>query len=233
MDNRYELWQNADTLVFDLDGCLLHTIDDLAMAANRALAAENYPARTVEEIKSFIGSGIAVLLAKAASLDPEKSEKEMRALRQAFDEAYDKDLWLHTRPYPGIKELLAYLQAEGFCLAVLSNKPERWTKRLIEHFFPGVFRDIRGQRDGVPRKPDPHALWQQLEELGRDKKRTLYLGDSDVDMKTACHAGLPGIGTAWGFRSEEVLRANGAAQIFRSPAELQSFLEEGAGGRGL
>lgn len=224
----FALWREAEGLVFDLDGTLLNTIDDLALATNRALEAEGYETRSLSEVRSFVGNGIAVLLEKASGLDGRAAENQaaLSRLREAFDQAYDAGLWICTRPYEGITDVLALLRSSGKKLAVLSNKPDPWAKRLISHFFPSVFMETRGQTDGRPRKPDPAALRQQLADLGLSAEKTLYLGDSEVDMRTAKAAGVHAVGTAWGFRSEAVLREAGADELFLTPAALAEFLRQ-------
>lgn len=195
--------RGAEVFIFDLDGTLLNTIDDLAEATNRALEAEGLPVRALDEVRSFVGNGVAVLLEKAAG-GPEAATE---ALRKAFDRAYAEGLWRHTVPYEGVPELLRRLKADGKKLAVLTNKPDGFAKPLTEHFFPGFFLDVRGQRDGFPRKPDPEALLSQLRDLGFDPASVVYVGDSDVDVKTAKAAGVISAAVTWGFRTKDVLKA--------------------------
>lgn len=192
-------------VIFDLDGTLLDTIADLACAANHSLTALGLAKRTEGECQTFVGNGVGKLLERAL---PEgyKTPEYVEKIRPAFLAYYDGHLMDRTRPYPGMVKLLEELQARGVKLAVASNKYQRATQRLVKHFFPGIFFSaVLGQRDGVPVKPDPSVVNEILVLANAAKEHTLYVGDSDVDMKTARNAGVRVCGVTWGFRPREVL----------------------------
>lgn len=221
-----QIYEHCDFFVFDLDGTLLDTIDDLAGAANRALESEGFAPRSVEDIRRFVGSGVKVLLQRASGLKADEDLETVERLLKAFYKAYGEGLWIHTRPYPGIEDWVRELKARGKRVSVLTNKPEKFAVPLIEHFFPGLFELIWGQVEGRPRKPDPKAFFEQTALLGFDLKKTAYVGDSEVDMKTAVNAAVPAVGVTWGFRSEAELLGSGADVLIPSPEAAVNMLKE-------
>ncbi len=211
------------TLLFDLDGTVLNTIEDLTDSVNATLTAFTHPTRTLPEIASFVGNGVPMLLLRAF---PEGSSDE--ELRRAFDfmmahyAAHSRD---KTRPYAGIPELLSRLKSEGYKLALLSNKRDPLVKPLCDHYFPDIFTAVLGQREGVPRKPAPDAVFELLMRIGSTPSDAVYIGDSDVDIVTGHHAGIPAIGVLWGLRDEACLRNAGAVWLARSADELYDLLK--------
>lgn len=207
-------------VIFDLDGTLLNTIDDLAQAANAALVACGLPARTVEECRQFVGNGVSKLLERAAGPDNRTPDILARMHREFFA-YYDAHLTDKTRPYPGIETLLTALQARGIKLAVASNKYQRATERLIRHFFPQIsFVAVLGQRENVPVKPHPHIVQEILQTAHETASTCLYVGDSEVDMQTAQNAGVKACGVTWGFRTREVLAAYHPAALVDHPQDV-------------
>ncbi|WP_165070946.1 HAD family hydrolase [Paludisphaera rhizosphaerae] len=216
-------------VLFDLDGTLLDTLDDIGRSANQALQEGGFPEQPISAYRQFIGDGVAVLfqraLPAAAANDPEVVSRCVAAFARIYDAGWD----VASRPYPGIAELLDALTAHSIPIAVLSNKPDVFTRKCVERFLASwSFAAVLGQREGVPRKPDPAGAFEAAELMGVDAADVLYLGDTSVDMTTAVRAGMLAVGAAWGFRSVEELKAHGAAVIVTEPMEVVSLL---AGGR--
>ncbi len=204
--------------IFDLDGTLLNTIGDLTDAVNFALSKRGHPLRTAEEVLQFVGNGIGKLIERAL---PSGHADECADCLADFRTYYNAHMTVRTAPYDGIPALLDALKARGMTLGVLSNKYDPASRALVHHYFgQSCFSDIRGERDGVPRKPDPTAVHAMLTGWGADAAHTLYIGDSGVDMQTAKNAGLFAVGVTWGFRSREVLLENGADVLIDTPMAL-------------
>jgi phosphoglycolate phosphatase len=211
-------------IIFDLDGTLLNTIADLASATNHALAANGYPQHGTEEYRFFVGNGINKLFERALP-DGEKTETNVLRIRQSFIPYYDVHCADLTRPYPGIPELLNTLQQKGIQIAVASNKYQRATGKLIPHFFPDIrFTAILGQREGIPRKPDPQIVHEIIKLAGVQPEDVLYVGDSNVDMQTALHAKVDGIGVTWGFRPRTELEEGHPFAIIDKASDLLAYI---------
>jgi phosphoglycolate phosphatase len=212
-------------VLFDLDGTLLDTLADIAHAANTMLGREGLPTHQVDAYRGFIGGGVATLFRRA--LPPERCDDERVARCVAeFREVYGRTWNVHTRPYDGIPELLDALAARGLALAVLSNKPDDFTRRCAKAYLaPWPFRVVLGEREGVPRKPDPTGAREVAQRLGLAPETFLYAGDSATDMETALRAGMHPVGVAWGFRPSEELRSAGAEAIIAHPGELLGLLD--------
>ncbi len=204
--------------IFDLDGTLLDTLTDLTAAVNAALVEYGYPIHTEEEICSYLGNGIAKLIQRAAP--PDTAEEQLKKILLAFSFYYHDNCINTTQPYPGILEALRYLHEHGYKIGVLSNKSDLETCMLINHFFTGQVDYIQGKRDDFPAKPDPKSLYYVLEKLALSPKNSVYVGDSDVDVKTAKNGGLPSIGVSWGFRGRSFLTKAGADIIIDDAREL-------------
>lgn len=192
-------------VIFDLDGTLLNTIEDLAASANYALKTLGFPLRKEEECRSFVGNGVTKLLERAlpeGAKTPENIEK-MRAVFQTHYDAHNTDA---TSVYPGVSAVLETLNARGIKLAVASNKYQSATEKLIKHYFPQIpFCCVFGAREGVPVKPNPQVVADILQLAHTPKENVLYVGDSDVDMQTAQNASLRACAVLWGFRSRTQL----------------------------
>lgn len=214
-----------DAVIFDLDGTLLDTLDDLMDAANYALGQMGFPPRSREEIQSFVGNGVAKLMERAVPAGT-SGEDTSRALDifKPYYELHRKD---KTAPYPGIPEALQALRSKGCKLAVVSNKFDAAVKSLAQDYFPGLMDLAAGENEagGVPKKPDPTMVLQTMAALGADPGRSVYVGDSDVDLQTAHNAGLPCISVTWGFRDQDFLIRHGATLFAHHPRELAGLME--------
>ena len=209
-------------VIFDLDGTLLNTIDDLADAGNHVCTLHGWPTHTVDAFKLMVGNGIPKLVERFA---PQGTSQEM--LDQAYQEFMD---WygVHkedkTAPYAGMPEVAKALREAGVSIAVLSNKADVMAGPVVEHYYPGIFPVVQGALPGLPTKPDPTLLYKLMERLGATREDTLFVGDSNVDIRTAKNGGLTGCGVLWGFRSREELEAAGADVIVSTPQELQDLI---------
>lgn len=214
-------------VIFDLDGTLLNTIDDLAAATNHALACCGYPVHPVSAYPYFVGNGIDKLFERA--LPPEaRSATEIARMRASFVPYYNTHCDVYTRPYDGIVHLLERLQAAGIAIAVASNKYHEATRHLIAEYFPDIeFAAVYGQREGIPKKPDPAIVNTILSDTGFSTADTVYVGDSGVDMLTARHAGVESVGVTWGFRPVDELQQAGACHIAADTAELWGYIADG------
>lgn len=207
-------------VIFDLDGTLLDTIDDLSAATNHALQKCGFAPHTVDECRQFVGNGVTKLLERA--LPPgQQTPQNMARMKTSFFAYYDVHLADFTRPYPGVAQMLVALQARGVKLAVASNKYQWASERLIRHFFPHItFAAVLGQRENIPTKPHPHIVFDVLAAAGETAAHTLYVGDSDVDMQTAKNAGVKACGVTWGFRLRESLVVYHPAYLVDTPHQI-------------
>lgn len=219
--------------IFDLDGTLLDTLLDIGHACNAMLAAHGYPVHPPEAYRRMVGNGFGKLVRRALpadALDELRArlpdERAVEELVRETRAVYAEHLNDATRPYDGMPEALRELAARGMALAVFSNKPDEYTRTLIEAHFPGVFSVVRGARPDTPLKPDPAGAVAVMAATDTKPDQCFYVGDSDVDMLTARHAGMIGVGVAWGFRGLEEVRAAGAARLVRHPRELPSLLDD-------
>ena len=211
-----------DTVVFDLDGTLLDTIDDLSDSVNFALSEEGFACRTVSEVKSFVGNGIIKLIER--SVPEGVSEEERLRTLEAFKRHYAANCENKTKPYDGILKLLDDLRSEGFKIAVVSNKIDSAVSVLCEKYFGARIDFCVGDREGLARKPAPDAVLEALKKLSSTPERAVYIGDSDVDIKTAENAGMTCISVSWGFRSRDFLLLNGASVIADKPSDIYTIL---------
>lgn len=208
--------------VFDMDGTILDTLDDLTNTLNMSLRETGMTERTKDEVRSFVGNGVGKLLERAVPRD--SSAEERAALAEAFKRNYAAHCADLTGPYDGVPELIAQLKASGMKTAVVSNKVDFAVQALAERYFGGLFDVAVGEREGVRRKPAPDSVNEVMRTLGIPRAGTVYIGDSDVDADTAKNAGVDFIGVEWGFRSREVLLSHGATLIARDAAELGKLL---------
>lgn len=211
------------SVLFDLDGTLLNTLDDLALAGNHTLAALGFAPHPRPAYKKMVGNGIPMLVQRM--LPPgNQGEATHKVALSLFQSYYGQHMHDNTAPYPGISVLLQQLQACGVRMAVSSNKQDSFVKEIISAYFPGVFAAVLGHREDMPPKPHPAgALWL-VAELGAVPTDTLYIGDSDVDMQTAHAAGVDACGVLWGFRDETELRGAGARYIAQTPEDLYPII---------
>lgn len=208
--------------IFDLDGTLLNTLEDLAYTTNMVLSEFDFPLHETEAYRYLVGNGLKSLFEKATP--DTASEKDIMRCCIMFSEVYDRTWHRKTRPYPGINEMLYQLKACNAKLAVLSNKPDRFTQVYMSHFWPDNTFDFGfGQRNNIPKKPDPAGVNELAELMGLSKKQLVYIGDSSVDMQTGKNSGVFTVGVSWGFRSIEELRQHGADSIIEDPMELLQY----------
>jgi phosphoglycolate phosphatase len=207
-------------VIFDLDGTLLDTIDDIADSLNIALAAGGFRTHTAAEARMFVGSGVNVMLQRALAGETCTPE-QVAAVKARYMREYAARQAVKTKAYDGLTHAIDELRRLGIKTAVLSNKPQQDTLNTVDHFFTlARFDLVYGQREGVPTKPDPTALFGMVKELGVAKEECLFVGDSDVDMKTANNAGMKKIGVLWGFRDRAVLEEHSADHIIDKAASI-------------
>jgi phosphoglycolate phosphatase len=213
-------------ILFDLDGTLLDTLDDIADSVNAALATMGHPAHATDDYRLMIGEGVRHLASRALPRPVCDDDSAIDELLIRIRDEYAKRWNAKTKPFEGIPELLDELAARGMRTAILSNKPHEFTVISVKELLPTWrFDAIKGQRDGVPQKPDPTQAIEITEALGIDAEEFLYLGDSGVDMRTASVAGMLPVGVLWGFREREELLADGAREIISAPMDLIPILE--------
>lgn len=206
--------------IFDLDGTLLDTLDDLKNALNYALKSNGFPVRTRDDVRRFVGNGMKRLIKLGAG--ESATEKQLEHLYQFHTSYYSKHNTDETAPYDGIVELLKKLKAAGVHLAVVSNKDDYAVGPLCEKYFPGMFEVAVGVRDGVAKKPAPDTVFEVLKKFGGAS--AVYIGDSEVDIETAKNANLDCISVTWGFRDESDLIKNGATAVAHNSDELLELL---------
>lgn len=209
----------AMLFIFDLDGTLLNTITDLGYACNHALAQVGYPTHSIEAYPAMVGNGINNLIRRALP-EGEQTEENILKVREHFVPYYNEHNCDFTRPYDGIPELLTTLKQQGYLLAVASNKYQAATEKIVNHFFPGIFDVILGERTGIPRKPDPQIVFDICNRLNSQSSTVHYLGDSLVDRDTARNAGVPFIACSWGFVPREQILSAGVECLINHPSEL-------------
>ena len=214
-------------IIFDLDGTLINTIDDLGQACNHALSACGYPTHKIEDYPRLVGNGINKLIERALP-EEHRNEETVMQLRAFFVPYYDEHNCDLTHPYDGILALLETLKQQGHTLAVASNKYQAATEKIVEKLFPGIFDVVLGERENVARKPDPQIVWDILEAIGRKGEEAiedaLYIGDSLVDADTAKAAKLPFVACTWGFCTREQLMTAQAHYMADHPKEILTII---------
>lgn len=210
------------TAIFDMDGTILETLEDMCASVNVTMDHVGYPRRTMDEVRRFVGNGAAKLIERCMPAGAE--DPRYPAALEFYRAYYDAHAQIKTGPYPGIPELLNQLSREGVRLAVVSNKPDEAVRALTERYFPGVFPVAIGNRDGWATKPAPDSVYEAMRLLGARRESTVYVGDSDVDVDTARNAGLDSVIVTWGFRDEDFLRAHGAQHLAHNADELYEML---------
>ena len=213
-----------DTVLFDLDGTLLDTLEDILAAANYTLREMGYPERTLAEMRRFVGNGAEMQVRRAFGAGADEALIQ-KALVQ-YKAYYAAHCQGKTRPYDGVLELLAELKRRGYRLAMVSNKPDEAVRPLAAQYFGGLMDAAMGETAARRRKPAPDMVNDALAALGADRTRAVYVGDSEVDIETARNAGLPCISVCWGFRDREQLAEAGATEIAATAPELLALLEK-------
>ena len=211
-------------VIFDLDGTLLNTIDDLGEATNFALTKCGFPTHNISSYPLFVGNGVTKLLERVLPQEA-RTPENIEALRTHFIEYYNSHDSVHTTPYQGISELLKVLSQQGIKLAVASNKYHEAVVRLVNHYFPNEnWVAIEGHKEGYQVKPDPSIVFDILLKSPTPKEGVLYIGDSGVDMDTARRAGVESVGVTWGFRPISELREHYANNIINHPGEILNLI---------
>ena len=222
MSNRYK------AVLFDLDGTLLDTLEDITDSINEALKNYNWGSIGVDSVRRLVGNGARKLVKGVlAEINPGQtySDNTFDTFFSEYSVIYRKNSEVKTKPYKGVSELLEWLKNQGIYTGVLSNKPHSITIDVLQFYFPcHKFDFIAGQREGVPRKPDPAGAIEFCETLGLSANEVLFVGDSEVDLETGQNAGIDCVGVLWGFRDEDTLKKCGAKALIKSPADLKSFL---------
>lgn len=212
------------TVIFDLDGTLLNTLDDLADSTNYALSRFGYPTRTIEEVRQFVGNGVAKLIERAI---PEgKNNPNFEKCLAIFKENYAQNMYNKTAPYNGIIEMLSNLKSKGIKIAVVSNKFDLAVKELCKKYFEGFIDFAAGENEaqGIKKKPAPDTVISVLNKFNFAPEDAVYVGDSDVDIMTAKNSKMPCISVTWGFRDEKFLLENGATILINAPSEIYNHL---------
>lgn len=211
-------------VIFDLDGTLLNTLDDLADSTNYALSKFGYPTRTIEEVRQFVGNGVAKLIERA--IPNGKNNPNFEKCLSIFKENYAQNMYNKTAPYNGIIEMLSNLKSKGIKIAVVSNKFDLAVKELCKKYFEGFIDFAAGENEaqGIKKKPAPDTVISVLTEFNFAPEDAVYVGDSDVDIMTAKNSKMPCISVTWGFRDEKFLLENGATILINAPSEIYNHL---------
>ena len=211
--------------IFDLDGTLTDTLDSLTFSVNLTMKEMGLPEITRDQCRMFVGNGSRVLLEKALRAASEEALERLEEAMEIYGRVFNENCMYHVAPYEGIVQLLGTLKEQGIRCAVLSNKPDRQAVHVVETVFgKDLFFKVQGQKEGVPRKPDPTAVLQIAGEMGATPEETIYIGGSEVDIRTGHAAGMRTIGVSWGFRSREVLKEANAAYIVDTAQELLELI---------
>lgn len=212
-------------VLFDLDGTLLDTLEDISIAMNHILEERGFPTHQVDDYRYFVGDGLDKLVNK--TLPPEKRNDKINLdCQEAFKNYYAVNWRMKTKPYEGISEMLDAITAKGVKTAILSNKPHEFTILFVDELLSRwKFDIVFGQREAIPRKPDPSGAIEIAEKLGILPSDCLFVGDTSIDIKTAIAAGMFPVGVLWGFRQREELESNGAMYIMNHPMEILNLLE--------
>ncbi len=211
-----------NTVIFDLDGTLLNTLDDLRDSLNEVLMQHSYLPQRLEDVRRFVGNGVWNLVRR--SLPSGCPDQEATKIMEEFKTLYKKNMQNKTRPYNGIMELLLDLNRFNYKLAIVSNKYDAAVKELAQTYFGNLIPVAIGETSEIKRKPAPDSIYTALQELGSTLDCAVLVGDSETDVQTAKNAGIPCIGVTWGFRRREVLREEGADFLIDTPRELLTLI---------
>lgn len=212
----------VNTVIFDLDGTLLNTLEDLTDSVNYALNKYGYPLKSTEEIKNSIGNGVHILIKKV--IPDGISNPNFCDCLSSFKEHYSKNSFNKTKPYEGISELLTHLKSNGYKTAVVSNKFDSAVKELCNYYFKNLIDYASGQSENIPPKPDSKNIFNVISKLKVKPKDCILIGDSEVDIQTAQNAGIPCISVSWGYKSIDFLYKQGATTLIYSPFELLELI---------
>lgn len=206
--------------IFDLDGTLLDTLDDLTDSMNYMLGKHNFPLRTRDEVRNFVGNGVRKLVERAVPPEYKADEEFIDKFYDDFSLYYNSHSDIKTSPYPGTLDMLDKLLENGFDIAIVSNKIDSAVKSLSAKFFGERIKSAIGEKPSIRHKPEPDMVFMAMEEMGADKENSIYIGDSEVDIQTAKNAGIPCISVLWGFKDRKFLEDSGAMAIVESMKEL-------------
>lgn len=211
-----------DTVIFDLDGTLLNTLEDLTDSVNYAMKLYGFPCKTIEEVRCFVGNGVGQLM-KLCIPNGDNNPQYEKCLSD-FRDYYSQNMQNKTDAYTGIRELLEELSRKNYKIGIVSNKFDSGVKELNEIYFRQYIKVAIGESENISRKPAPDTVFKALKELGSTTDKAIYVGDSEVDVLTAKNAGVICVGVTWGFRGREVLKASGAEYIIDEPQELLKII---------
>lgn len=211
-----------DTIIFDLDGTLLNSLEDLRVSVNYALYGFKYPKQTLDMVRRNVGNGIEKLMER--SLPDGKDNVNYEVCLEIFKEHYKTHMSVNTKPYPHILETLAALKSRGYKLAVVSNKFDAAVKPLCQKYFKSLIDVAIGQSKDTKKKPAPDTVYMALDELESSAETSIYVGDSEVDIQTAKNSGMDCISVSWGFKTKEFLEQNGASVIIDTPLEIFNYI---------
>ena len=209
-------------IIWDMDGTLLNTLDDLTDSVNAALAEFHLPAKSKSEIRSYIGNGILRLV--ELSVPNGRQEPQFQRIFTFFKNHYSKNCYHKTKPYDGLQNILAQLKAQGYRMAIVSNKADSEVKRLAQLYFKDAIRIATGEAAEIRKKPAPDMVLEAMRLLDANRETTVYIGDSEVDLATAQNTDIDCLSVSWGFRDKQDLQAAGAKLIFNTPTELAKYL---------
>lgn len=211
--------------IFDLDGTLTNTLESMTYSVNLTLKEMGLSQITKDQCRMFVGNGARVLIEESLKVSGDPKASRIEEGMKIYGRIFDQNCTYHVTPYEGIPEMLKALKDRGIHLAVLSNKPDRQTVKVVKEIFgDNIFDYAQGQKDGIRRKPTPDGVWYLMEQMQVSKEECLYIGDSEVDAATGKNAGLKTIGVLWGFRDRKTLETAGADHLIERPEELLQFV---------
>lgn len=211
--------------IFDLDGTLTNTLESMTYSVNLTLKEMGLSQITKDQCRMFVGNGARVLIEESLKVSGDPKDSRIEEGMKIYGRIFDQNCTYHVTPYEGIPEMLKALKDRGIHLAVLSNKPDRQTVKVVKEIFgDNIFDYAQGQKDGIRRKPAPDGVWYLMEQMQVSKEECLYIGDSEVDAATGKNAGLKTIGVLWGFRDRKTLETAGADHLIERPEELLQFV---------
>ena len=211
--------------IFDLDGTLTNTLESMTYSVNLTLKEMGLSQITKDQCRMFVGNGARVLIEESLKVSGDPEASRIEEGMKIYGRIFDQNCTYHVTPYEGIPEMLKALKDRGIHLAVLSNKPDRQTVKVVKEIFGDeIFDYAQGQKDGIRRKPEPDGVWYLMEQMQVSKEECLYIGDSEVDAATGKNAGLKTIGVLWGFRDRKTLETAGADHLIERPEELLQFV---------
>ena len=211
--------------IFDLDGTLTNTLESMTYSVNLTLKEMGLSQITKDQCRMFVGNGARVLIEESLKVSGDPKASRIEEGMKIYGRIFDQNCTYHVTLYEGIAEMLKALKDRGIQLAVLSNKPDRQTVKVVKEIFgDNIFDYAQGQKDGIRRKPEPDGVWYLMEQMQVSKEECLYIGDSEVDAATGKNAGLKTIGVLWGFRDRKTLETAGADHLIERPEELLQFV---------